>query len=346
MPDRSTEAESFTPGRKQVAPANAGAATPLARDPYIAPGYPVTLDIPTPKGENIGVTLAAICAHFPEKEMADPAPFVLLFLHGDALRLTEDPAIYLHCEHSDRPGVKVLDGRVHCAGIAPSGQERLGISANAVRAFAEPRHGTTRRLRACASSRMRFSSNRGRPGDRWLTRLFSSGRRPIPRRRRPDGMGGGHCQRQYRRPAGDGLTPGQSALYRHQSDRAQRIANAYADAYVASNLDKRFEANSYAKIFLEDQSKQLKLRLEESENALLEFAEREKIVQVTDKASFAENNLSSANAVARTTGLGAGQERTILAAGRERHRHQSFATDVERRHRRSARAEKRAEARL
>ena len=77
--------------------------------------------------------------------------------------------------------------------------------------------------------------------------------------------------------------------------RAQKIANAYADAYVASNLDKRFEANSYAKVFLEDQIKQLKLRLEESENALLAFAEREKIVQVTDKASIAENNLAAAN---------------------------------------------------
>ncbi len=79
-------------------------------------------------------------------------------------------------------------------------------------------------------------------------------------------------------------------------DRAQRIANAYADAYVSSNLDKRFQANAYAKTFLEDQIKQLKLRLEESERALLEFAEREKIVEVSEKASIAETNLASASA--------------------------------------------------
>ncbi len=78
--------------------------------------------------------------------------------------------------------------------------------------------------------------------------------------------------------------------------RAERIANAYADAYVSSNLDKRFEANSYAKIFLEDQIKQLKLRLQASEQALLEFAEQEQIVQATDRASIAENNLAAANA--------------------------------------------------
>jgi uncharacterized protein involved in exopolysaccharide biosynthesis len=80
--------------------------------------------------------------------------------------------------------------------------------------------------------------------------------------------------------------------------RAERIANAYAGAYVASNLDKRFEANSYAKTFLDDQIKQLKIRLEESQNALLEFSEREKMVEVNDKASIAESNLATANAAA------------------------------------------------
>jgi uncharacterized protein involved in exopolysaccharide biosynthesis len=77
--------------------------------------------------------------------------------------------------------------------------------------------------------------------------------------------------------------------------RAQRIANAYAKAYVDSSVDKRFEANSYAKIFLDDQIKQLKLRLEQSEKALLNFAEQEKIVEVNDKTSIAKNNLAAAN---------------------------------------------------
>lgn len=78
--------------------------------------------------------------------------------------------------------------------------------------------------------------------------------------------------------------------------RAQRIANAYAESFIASNLDKRFEVNAYAKTFLEDQLKQLKVRLEDSENKLLDFAEKEKILEVTDKSSIVENNLASANA--------------------------------------------------
>jgi capsular exopolysaccharide synthesis family protein len=77
--------------------------------------------------------------------------------------------------------------------------------------------------------------------------------------------------------------------------RAQRIATALANAFIASNLDKRFQANAYAKTFLEDQLTQLKLRLQESEKTLLEFAQKEQIVAVNEKSSIAENNLAAAN---------------------------------------------------
>jgi len=79
-------------------------------------------------------------------------------------------------------------------------------------------------------------------------------------------------------------------------ERTQQIANAYADAYVASNLDKRFQANASAKTFLDDKIQQLKLRLEGSEKKLLAFAQAQQIVDVNDKASIAETNLASANA--------------------------------------------------
>jgi capsular exopolysaccharide synthesis family protein len=77
--------------------------------------------------------------------------------------------------------------------------------------------------------------------------------------------------------------------------RAQKIAAAYAEAFIASNIDKRFEANSYAKVFLENQIQQLKLRLEQSEKTLLDFAQKEQIVQTNDKVSIAESNLAAAN---------------------------------------------------
>jgi uncharacterized protein involved in exopolysaccharide biosynthesis len=80
--------------------------------------------------------------------------------------------------------------------------------------------------------------------------------------------------------------------------RAQRIANAYGDAFIASNIDKRFQANESAKVFLDDKIKQLKLRLEQSERTLVEFAKEEQIVAVdiAEKSSIAETNLAAANA--------------------------------------------------
>jgi polysaccharide biosynthesis transport protein len=82
--------------------------------------------------------------------------------------------------------------------------------------------------------------------------------------------------------------------------RAQAISIGLGQAYIAANLDKRFEANSYAKTFLEDQIKQLKLRLEEADRNLIEFSEREQMVIVTEKSSIAENNLAAANSALGT----------------------------------------------
>ncbi|MGA8172799.1 MAG: polysaccharide biosynthesis tyrosine autokinase [Methylocystis sp.] len=80
-------------------------------------------------------------------------------------------------------------------------------------------------------------------------------------------------------------------------EEARKIAQAFAEAFIASTLDKRFQANSYAKTFLDDQVVQMKLRLEQSEKGLLEFAQKEQIVaSTTDKASIAETNLASASA--------------------------------------------------
>ncbi len=78
--------------------------------------------------------------------------------------------------------------------------------------------------------------------------------------------------------------------------RAQRIVNAYADAFVAASLDKRFEANAYARVFLEDQVKQLRIRMHEAEKALIDFAEEEKVIDVSNKTPITEENLATANA--------------------------------------------------
>ncbi len=76
---------------------------------------------------------------------------------------------------------------------------------------------------------------------------------------------------------------------------AKKIANAYADAIISSTIDKRFQANAYAKTFLEDQLGQLKIKLKETQRVMLDFAEKEKIVEMNKGASVSKNNLASAN---------------------------------------------------
>ena len=93
--------------------------------------------------------------------------------------------------------------------------------------------------------------------------------------------------------------------------RAQQIANGYADAFIALNIDKRFQANENAKVFLEDKIQQLKRRLEGSEQALLEFAQRQQIIatDISEKSSIAETTLGAATTELSDTYIRAHKER-------------------------------------
>ena len=59
---------------------------------------------------------------------------------------------------------------------------------------------------------------------------------------------------------------------------AERIANGVADSYVTSNLDRRYGATAYARNFLKERIDELKLKLEESERALVAYAEEKELV--------------------------------------------------------------------
>lgn len=76
---------------------------------------------------------------------------------------------------------------------------------------------------------------------------------------------------------------------------AARAANAVADGYIASELERMFGANSYARTYLEEQLSLAKSRLEESERALVEFAQQENLVNLGEGQSLAAQNLSALN---------------------------------------------------
>jgi capsular exopolysaccharide synthesis family protein len=78
---------------------------------------------------------------------------------------------------------------------------------------------------------------------------------------------------------------------------SQRAANAFAESFIASNLERRFDSTSYAKSYLEDRLQELRLKLEDSERKLVAFAQKEQIVTSGDEsgANLSQQNLGSLN---------------------------------------------------
>ena len=77
---------------------------------------------------------------------------------------------------------------------------------------------------------------------------------------------------------------------------AARVANAYAEAFIASNIEGRFDATAYAKKYLEQRLAELQGKLEDSEKELVSFAEQEQIVSVgADAPSLSAQNLGELN---------------------------------------------------
>lgn len=66
---------------------------------------------------------------------------------------------------------------------------------------------------------------------------------------------------------------------------AARIANSTVQNFIAMGLERRLEASSYARSFLEDQIKQMKAKLEESERHLNVFLQSNQILTLDDKTN-------------------------------------------------------------
>lgn len=92
---------------------------------------------------------------------------------------------------------------------------------------------------------------------------------------------------------------------------AARIANGFAENFIQSNLDRKFESSSYAREFLEERIAQTKERLESAERQLVAYAASQQIINVGEPSenagsrgateSLTSNNLVALNnALART----------------------------------------------
>ncbi|WP_301101391.1 polysaccharide biosynthesis tyrosine autokinase [Propionivibrio sp.] len=70
---------------------------------------------------------------------------------------------------------------------------------------------------------------------------------------------------------------------------ATRVVNAVAQAYIALNLERRMDASSYAKTFLQERLEQVKAKLEDSEKNLNKFAREQEIIKGDEKQSSVDS---------------------------------------------------------
>ena len=99
----------------------------------------------------------------------------------------------------------------------------------------------------------------------------------------------------------------------HDPQFSAVVANSFADAFIASTLERRFDASAYAKTFLEERLEQLKQRLEDSERQLVQFAQKEQIVGGEEGGSQSGRNLTEFNSL-----LAQAQAKRIRAESRWR----------------------------
>ena len=95
---------------------------------------------------------------------------------------------------------------------------------------------------------------------------------------------------------------------------SQGAANAIAESYISRNLEHKAGSTTYAKGYLEDRLAELKVKLEDSERKLVEFAQKEQIIGTSggdDSTTLTQQNLQSLNAA-----YGRAQEERIRAEAR------------------------------
>lgn len=61
---------------------------------------------------------------------------------------------------------------------------------------------------------------------------------------------------------------------------SRRVANAWTDQFIESTLDRRLQATTYARKFLEDRLAQLRQRLEEAERQAVNYASDQRIINI------------------------------------------------------------------
>ena len=98
---------------------------------------------------------------------------------------------------------------------------------------------------------------------------------------------------------------------------ASKIANAFAENFISSNLERKFESSSYARDFLEKRIAQEKAKLEDNERKLVAYAASQQIINLRDSSSASDpgatQSLAAADLTAISGALSVAKARRIAA---------------------------------
>src|SRR5688572_3558027 len=97
---------------------------------------------------------------------------------------------------------------------------------------------------------------------------------------------------------------------------AAQIANSFADNFINSNLERRYQASSYARGFLERQIGNVKRELEKSEKQLIAYAQAQNIINTSsgEKGGSSDvNSLQGQSLVALNDALASATSKRIAA---------------------------------
>ncbi|WP_293881591.1 polysaccharide biosynthesis tyrosine autokinase [Sphingomonas sp.] len=101
---------------------------------------------------------------------------------------------------------------------------------------------------------------------------------------------------------------------------AMQITNAWTQNFIGANLDRRFEATSYARTFLEGRLESLRQRMEIAERALVNYAAAQQIIDLsssgTDKGQRQERPIVADDLATLNAALGTATAERIAAESR------------------------------
>ncbi len=100
---------------------------------------------------------------------------------------------------------------------------------------------------------------------------------------------------------------------------AARIVNGITEAYIATNLERRYQSSSYARDFLQKQIATTRRDLEKSERELVAYAQQQRLISTGSGEDAGDtNSLTGSSLVALNAALAATQAKRIAAEQRYR----------------------------